>query len=539
VRTIRFTCFLAFLCAAAAASASAPVSWEALEAEGAVLDRIEIEVVDVFDLRNPDEDHLLGKAANALHIVTREETVRREMLFEAGKPIRARRIRETERNLRAYDYIREASIRPVRAKDGSLTARVTVQDAWSLRGGVNFHHAGGDSEWSIRLHEVNLLGRGKKLQLSYEKNRERSTKKVAYLDPRLFGSRWQMEANYQDLSDGRLRLFKLERPFYSLDARWSAGVFARRDESILTLYNLDEEALSFPARIDEVALPLRYTYRLRGNTAFRIGLEARSSQARYGPVFVEREGLLPLLAFEDRRLRGIFLHWGVAQDRFETFENIMVMGRTEDVNLGWDLDVGLGWVHSSFGEASDAPVGELDLEKAWRLGSSNLLALSSWVQARREGGAFRDSWTSTRLTLYHVSLPRQTLAASAAVDGGTRLAPENWLYLGAADGMRGYANRVLAGDRRWTVSIEDRIITSKTLWGIAQVGFVAYADAGAIRRFDTGRWSRTYADAGLGLRFGNLKSSFGKVFSLTIAFPLVRDPGMDSYQIVFGNTFRF
>ena len=86
--------------------------------------------------------------------------------------------------------------------------------------------------------------------------------------------------------------------------------------------------------------------------------------------------------------------------------------------------------------------------------------------------------------------------------------------------------------------MEDRIITPWKLWGLAQVGLVVYADAGAVRPAG-GNFTKTYADVGAGLRFGNLKSTFGRVFTISVAVPLVKEPGIDTYQIVVGNVIRF
>jgi hypothetical protein len=117
--------------------------------------------------------------------------------------------------------------------------------------------------------------------------------------------------------------------------------------------------------------------------------------------------------------------------------------------------------------------------------------------------------------------------------------PDGWLYLDSGAGLRGYPDHFLAGDRRVALSVEDRIVTEWQLVGLLQVGFVAYADLGAIRRFDTGRWSRTYADVGGGLRVGLVRGARNNVVQATLAFPLVREPGIDRVFLVLGNTVRF
>ena len=68
---------------------------------------------------------------------------------------------------------------------------------------------------------------------------------------------------------------------------------------------------------------------------------------------------------------------------------------------------------------------------------------------------------------------------------------------------------------------------------------MAYADVGAIRRIDTARWSRTYADIGGGLRFGLVRGPRNNVLQASLAFPLVREPGIDRVFLVLGNTVRF
>ena len=75
--------------------------------------------------------------------------------------------------------------------------------------------------------------------------------------------------------------------------------------------------------------------------------------------------------------------------------------------------------------------------------------------------------------------------------------------------------------------------------GLFQAGFVAYADGGAIRRADTGRWSRTYANVGAGLRFGVLKSGRGNLILVSVAMPIVREPGIDRLLLVLGNSVGF
>lgn len=50
---------------------------------------------------------------------------------------------------------------------------------------------------------------------------------------------------------------------------------------------------------------------------------------------------------------------------------------------------------------------------------------------------------------------------------------------------------------------------------------------------------RTNLEVGGEHRFWDLKSSIGRIFIVTVAYPLRREPGMESHQIVVGNVVRF
>jgi hypothetical protein len=83
------------------------------------------------------------------------------------------------------------------------------------------------------------------------------------------------------------------------------------------------------------------------------------------------------------------------------------------------------------------------------------------------------------------------------------------------------------------------MLTEQRWLGLVRLGFVAFADAGAIHRLDGTGWSPLYSDVGAGLRMGDLKSSLGKVILVTVAMPLVRQPGQERWQLLFGNTVTF
>jgi hypothetical protein len=522
-----------------ASSPQTNASWEALETRQVVIASVEIVVNDVFDLSRPGENYWLSRLANSAHIETRQRVVARELLFAAGEPVQAERIRETERNLRRHAFIRDARIVPMRLEGTTVAARVEVDDAWSLNGNVDLSQSGGNLAWSVRADERNLLGTGKRVFYEHEENIERSANEIGYIDPQLFGSRWVLSAAYGDLSDGSTRVFAAERPYFSIETSYALGGFATSSAFSLTQYNHGAAVHVMPARRSGAMAFASLAYRVRNRIAHRIGLSYRADESEYDAPVVLVPGSLPPPDTSTRRVRGMSATWSLVQDRSTTFQNLARIGRTEDYNLGWALSGSAGYFATALGSTTGAPFGDAAVRKGWSPHSRTLIVADGWVRGRYEDDGWRDAVARATLTAYHRGPASQTFATQLTAVSSTRPDSADWIYLGGRDGLRGYVDHYLAGDRRLTVSLEDRIITSWRPLGLVQAGFVAYVDAGMIRRADTGRWSRTYANVGAGLRFGALKSGGGNLLLVSVATPLVRDPGIDKLLLVLGNSLGF
>jgi len=532
-----FFAVAAFL--SAAIFGQAPAVQPSPATERKTISSITIEVDDVFDLSKPEENTLLGRTANFLHIETRRSAVRDLLLFREGDPVDQRLIYESERLLRDQRWVRDASITLLEETGGGVSALVKVHDAWSLKGGLKFGSVGGDNTFGVRFHEVNFLGLGKTLLAGYEDNPERSIGEIEYQDPAIFGSRWQLFAGYKKLSDGYYKKLKVVMPFYELKTPWSFGAEGEREKLNFKLYNDDNLAYEIPSVTDKVSVYFHKALIIKEKSAFRAGVELWARQNLYDDPYPVHPESLPAPALEDRRFRGPVLYFGYLEDDFLTCSNIMATSKAEDFNLGLEAQAHIGWFSRKFGSGVSAFYADLDLNKGFAPSDDWLILTAVQAEGRRENGFFRNMALNLKADIYNTTFPRHTLAASAEAFLGSRLDIENYVYIGGSDGLRGYPNHFKIGDKRWTFSAEDRITTDRTLWGILQWGYVGYVDAGAVRRIDGGQWTKTYTNVGFGLRMGNLKSAFGHIVLATIAVPLVREKGMDSYQIVFGNYIRF
>ena len=536
------TCLTSALVALAMSlqAARPPRSWKALEDRKAAIGKIEVEIVDVFDLSKPDENNWIGRTANRLHVTTREAVVRRVLLFAEGERVRERRIYETERLLRALPFVKNASIEPVVLPDGTVVARVQVRDAWTTQVNAGYSQVGGQKSLNLEIDEKNFMGMGKSVAYDYAKDHERSTWGFSYGDPQLFGSRWTLGAHVQYLSDGFVRSFHVERPFFALDTPWSTGLALSQSHSSLYLYDGGVQVFQAPFIQNEVRVSGAKALHESENRVWRGGLLLKRQDTTYGLITATAPpGSLPPPDLTDRRLRGAALIFSTQEDAFNTFEDLQGMDTPEDYNLAWNGDLELGTYTRAMGSTMTAPFFRIQVTKGWSQDSEDLTLFAASWEGRKPATGLENGHLALALTQYHKLTPNQILAGFVAVDRAKRPDPETWYYLGGDQGLRGFPNQLHPGDARWSASFDYRLLTEQRWWGLVRLGYSAFVDVGSVHRMDGQGWSRTYSDVGVGLRLGNLKSSMGRVILLSVAVPLNKEPYQSRWQFTIGNAMRF
>ncbi len=514
--------------------------WNALEARKAKIGKIMVEVGDIFDLAKPSENVWLGRLANRLHASTRETVIRRTLLFSEGDPVRARRIYETERLLRALSFVKDAHIDPVVQPDGTVVAMVRVRDAWTTQFTAAYQNVGGQNTLSLGVDERNFMGTGKSVAFDLSKDHERRTWGFAYGDPQLFGSRWTFEAHTQYLSDGFLRSFRLERPYFALDTPWSTGIATSQRRSSLSFYDQKVKVFQAPFTQHEVRLAAGMALGHWGDRVWRGGLRFHAQDTSYGPLSqTGPAGSLPLPVLKNRRLRGPAITLSTQKDTFEGFEDLLGMDTPEDYNLAWTGELEVGAYSRAWGSSMAAPFFRIEAERGWSESSDKLTLLRASWEGRKATTGLEDSHMALSLVQYLKLTSHRILAGLVAVDVAQRPDPERWYYLGGDQGLRGYPNQLHPGDARWRASVDYRILTDQRWWGIVRLGYSVFVDLGSVRRLDGHGWSRVYSDVGVGLRLGNLKSSVGRVILMSVAVPLTREPYQSRWQFTVGNAMRF
>ncbi|MGH8398250.1 MAG: hypothetical protein ACRETA_08410, partial [Gammaproteobacteria bacterium] len=443
------------------------------------------------------------------------------------------------RRLHGLKFLRGSSIEPESCNGHDVDVRVQVKDAWTLKPEISFAHVGGQNTLQFLITDANFLGTGKELSLGHTTDPQRSTNFVSYQDPSLLGSYWQLNGTFADLSDGHIKALSVDQPFYEDQTPWSVQTNFYDQAETLYFYNQGTLAWSVPTTLQAHYLSWAHLIDWNGDGGMRAGVLYSDNDYGYGPLQLENPGLLPAPVLTPRQLTGVGLTWEYFQDQYASFTNMQYIGRPEDYNLGWVVDLQAGHYGENLGGNVSAPFYGVSASWGTELAGDTVLLASASAYGRQQDGVSHNLLSNLTVTSYNQYFPWQTLVAHAQWDSVLRPDPESYLYIGGLQGLRGYPNYFAIGDRRWQTTFADRIVTPVRIWNVFQLGFVGYVDIAQIRQVAPSTWSPIYSDVGLGLRIGNIRSAFDNTFYLTVAWPLKDGPGVSGHQIVIGNVINF
>lgn len=501
-----------------------------LEAAGARIGQVRIELGDVFDPDVEGEDGALYRAANRLHVDTREATIRAQLLFEEGDPYSRRLLDETERNMRQLRFLTEPSVRPAAYHDGVVDVVVRARDVWTLNPGVSVGRAGGTNSVGFGVEDLNVLGTGKQIALGYSADVDRSTLLVQWRDPNVFGSRWTDEIEFAESDDGYRRSIAVARPFFSLDAPWSAGFSAVSDRHAEDRYSLGEVVDTYQVDSRAADIHRGWSTGLVDGWARRWTAGFRYDDSDFSTLPETGSAAVP----EDRRLAYPYVKLQLLEDAYTVTRNRDQIGRTEDVNFGRQFELQLGVAAPAFGADRTAGILGAAASRGFRFSGDHTAFVNLGLGTRIESGGFTDALLSGAARYYWRTTPSSMLFVGLAGDVGHALDADHDLLLGGDTGLRGYPLRYQAGSARALVTVEQRFFTDWYPFHLFHVGGAVFADAGRT-------WGRDHLgtpnlgllkDVGFGLRLGNARSALGNVLHLDFAFPLDGDASIRDVQIL-------
>ena len=506
-------------------------SFAELEAAGATVGEIRVVPLEIFDTNDPAENHALFRLANRLHIPTREGVIRRAILFQTGEPVSVRLIEETERLLRSNRYLYDVSLRPVALQGGVVDIEVTTRDTWSLSVGAGVGTSGGESSSSVEFSEYNLFGTGTSLGFKRRNDVDRSSTELEYANNRAFGTWTSVAASHASNSDGKRSAVSVVRPFYALDARWTAGFRVSSNDRIDPLYQAGEIVSEYRATQSKAEVFGGWSDGLVDGWVRRHTLGWSASRARYA---TEPGRATPMQLPEDRRRVGPYWRYDLIEDRIERELNRNLIGRPEFFQLGLLASLQLNWDGQAMGSDRDALRFSAALSRGFapRPGDT-LIARAAW-SGELLRNATGSQFLSAGAQYYRPQTKYRLFYAAAEADWIARPGPTDQLVLGGDNGLRGYPLRYQSGTRRVLLTAEQRFYTDVYLWRLLRLGGAAFVDVGRAwgGPLPTSANPGWLGDVGFGLRVVSERSSFGTVVHVDVAFPVNRVGDISKAQLL-------
>ena len=487
---------------------------------------IEIRTDNVFSPSEAAASFFPYALANALHVVSRKNLIRKYLLFDVGDPVDPELLAETERNLRATGLFRYVLVR----NEGTKVI-VETGDTWTLLLRGAFSSKGGVTSYQIGVEEANLLGTGRQLKFLYDKGTERTSRSFTFADPAFLKPYTLLRLNYSNLSDGTFYEAALERPFYALDTRWAAGVDLQQARFEPKVYAGGEEAATYSERRQF----------LRADGGLRVFDSATSANrilgfVEFNDTTVTAGPIGPPPPEPSLPRRFFFIGTGVERDARGWIQRTDVerIDRVEDFNLAPVGQIQLGLSPEIFGATGAARV--------TASGAMGTLIPSGFSTATVSGEMRYENGPQNAIVNLDLrailQIPDGTLVARIGLASGWRLDPELQIYLDGETGVRAYRLHAVSATGRLVGNFELRKVFFRDLLHLVSIGAAAFFDTGISWGPPDGNWR--LADAGVGLRFGLTRASQMSLLRLDVARAFNPDPlGRTGWLVSFASSQAF
>jgi len=507
---------------------SLPTS-EELVAAGARIGEVKIRIGNVFDTADPKDNKRIFHLINRLHILTRPHIVAEQLLFAQGGLYDPEHLAESERLLRKARFFYDVHISPSAYdhEKNLVDILVDLRDVWTLKLGAKVGRSGGNTDYGFGLEDDNFLGTGKGIRLDRRKNVDRTSTVFHYVDPALAGSRWRLEAQAENNSDGNVYFGDLELPFFALDSRRAFGVQLGIEELEVPLYERSEIRDRFARRREHAQLYYGYSPGLRGKRVWRWLAGVGYEDITFTALPEETVGALPA----PRHLIYPFLGVSTVADRFAKTRDFDQIARTEDLQLGLSATFTLGFASESLGSDRDALILNGLAKGGFEIGKRQILLYELGLSGRIGRDGNEDLRLSGSLSYHRRNFGRHLLVLEARGEVADNLDGDHQLLLGGDNGLRGYPLRYQSGKALLLFTAEQRFYTDWYPFRLVNVGGAAFFDVGRTFSDEAFAGNRGWlTDIGLGLRLSSSRTHHGNVIHLDLAFPLNADPNIKSVQ---------
>ena len=537
--------------------------------ETGLIRHIFIDNHSIFDTSDPDLDPRFRWAyslANRLHRRTRDDVIRRELLFDVGDCLDPVLLEESERLLRGYGFIARVDVYAVQQPEGGYHVLVDTEDEWSTQVELQFDLSGQLEFEQLDVREKNVLGTGQSIGVFYESNDATRSYGLVYETPQFLRTRWDLKVAGGRTRAGNLLHQELSYPFVGEVGKYAMREWYHRQDRFFE-YVVPDDADASCAVGCRVLVPIRQhgihvaglgRFGELGNlTVVGMGvsyqemsypgaLEDGITLVRGGDYDAREPATSPFLDPAVRlteylkNVRAVLL-LGKRNIRWEEREGLDSFRGDEDVRIGAEVE--MAFARSIPGLDSDNDLyASMDLYAAAGP-PSFFFATRIRADARRdydtrpEDHEMKDVFGEGEALLYvrPAFVPSHTLVFRAAGAGGWHVETPFQVTLGGELSLRGWPEDAFPGGRRVVFTVEDRWYAGWPFPDVADIGTSLFADIGRVWPGEApyGIDSGWRASVGAGIR-ANFPARGSNTFRMDAAFPVGQDGGFGRFQLTIG-----
>jgi hypothetical protein len=218
------------------------------------------------------------------------------------------------------------------------------------------------------------------------------------------------------------------------------------------------------------------------------------------------------------------------------FKNINQIQRPEDIALGSNLTLRLGYAGTQFDNPDDVVRYLGSYTNTINVRDKHITEAKITVDGRHHSSSNTiDSGVIGLSFAYHYLQDEKNRWYSAIrYDLGQDLAQHDELTAGDITGLRGYPSDYQRGEERYVFTLERRYFSDVHIFNLLRVGGVLFFDMGKAWGLDAYGPSPLLTNVGFGLRFSSTKVRIGNVVHVDIATPTSAREGLSKYQLTIG-----
>jgi hypothetical protein len=502
--------------------------------ENKVIRSIEITTLDPFGYSLKDTSvvphNFIKNAGNALHNKSARSTIRHFLMFKEGDRFDSLVVRDSERIIRSQRYVRDVIFTfSTSSRSDSVDIYIRVMDVWSIivEGSLT------SSRLSPDITERNFMGLGHRLEYKYNDYYNNGDYNMSFNYSINNISRSFVNAglyHFRNSAGNRVFTASLDRPFYSVFAKWAGGIYISNQKSELAVLNEDSAMLNRKVRGLQTDYWLGRQWKMfkgssADNRSTNFVLSARYANLHYYDYPVVSD---TVHTYNDDYF--YLVGAGVSMRKYISDKYVFKYGDGEDIPSGKAYGIVGGYhVHAD--------------ETDWYLGMkiswgnyypwgyfSALMEYGTYTNIRQfnqgvatlELNYFTDLLEAGRWKFRQFIKPRITIGIS-------RL-PSERISLNDDSGIQGFNSEFLTGTKRIVVTFQTQ---SYAPWRILGFRFGPYMVFSAGMLADEGesfRGNKVYTQLGMGLLIKN-EYLVLNTFQVSVAFyPLIPGEGRNVFK---------